>query len=339
LGIAQRLFSEGHMRRRDFINFVGGAAATWPLRARAQQAVMPLIGLLAAPNAASYGLYVDAFRQGLKEAGYIEGQNVAIEPRWAEGQYERLPAMAADLVGRQVAVIVTIGGVPAALAAKAATSKIPIVFGVAEDPVRLGLVDSLARPNGNATGISLLTVELDRKCLELIHEVMPKATSIAMLLNSKNPQTAKQVPDTKAAAAALGIQLSILNASSDTEIDSAYAAAKQQQVNAMIIGADSFFHGRREQLVALAARYALPAIYRYREESTIGGLMSYGINLANAYHLEGNYAGQVLKGKMPADLPVQQSTNVELVVNLKTARTLGLTFPLPLLGRADEVIE
>jgi putative ABC transport system substrate-binding protein len=247
--------------------------------------------------------------------------------------------MAADLVGRQVAVIVTIGGVPAALAAKAATSKIPIVFGVAEDPVRLGLVDSLARPNGNATGISLLTVELDRKCLELIHEVMPKATSIAMLLNSKNPQTTKQVPDTKAAAAAPGIELSILNASSDTEIDNAYAAAKQQQVNAMIIGADSFFHGRREQLVALAARYALPAIYRYCEESTIGGLMSYGINLANAYYLEGDYAGWVLKGKMPADLPVQQSTNVELVVNLKTARTLGLTFPLPLLGRADEVIE
>jgi putative ABC transport system substrate-binding protein len=327
------------MRRRDFINFLGSAAATWPLGARAQQPVMPLIGLLAAPNAASYGPYVDAFRQGLKEAGYIEGQNVAIEHRWAEGQYERLPAMAADLVGREVAVIVTIGGVPAALAAKAATSKIPIVFGVAEDPVKLGLVDSLARPNGNATGISLLTVELDRKCLELIHEVMPKATSIAMLLNSKNPQTAKQVPDTMAAATALGIQLSILNASSDIEIDSAYAAAKQQQVNAMIIGADSFFHGRREQLVALAARYALPAIYRYREESMIGGLMSYGINLANAYYLEGNYAGRVLKRKVPADLPVQQSTNVELVVNLKTARTLGLTFPLPLLGRADEVIE
>jgi putative ABC transport system substrate-binding protein len=189
------------------------------------------------------------------------------------------------------------------------------VFGVAEDPVKLGLVDSLARPNGNATGVSLLTVELDQKCLELIHEVMPKATSIAILLNSKNPQTAKQVPETKAAAIALGIQLSVLNASSDAEIDSAYAAAKQQQVDALVIGADSFFHGRREQLVALAARYALPAIYRYREESMIGGLMSYGINLAKAYYLEGNYAGRVLKGKMPADLPVQQSTNVELVVS------------------------
>jgi putative ABC transport system substrate-binding protein len=327
------------MERREFITILGGAAATWPLAARAQQRVMPLIGLLAAPTATSYGPYVDAFRQGLKEAGYIEGQNVAIEYRWAEGQYERLPSMAADLVSHQVALIVTIGGVPAALAAKAATSNIPIVFGVAEDPVKLGLVDSLARPNGNATGVSLLTVELDQKCLELIHEVMPKATSIGILLNPKNPQTAKQVPETKAAAIALGIQLNVLSASSEAEIDSAYSAAKQQQVDALIIGADSFFHGRREQLVALAARYALPAIYRYREESMIGGLMSYGTDLTKAYYLQGNYAGWILKGKMPADLPVQQSTNVELIVNLKTAKALGLTFPLSLLGRADEVIE
>jgi putative ABC transport system substrate-binding protein len=327
------------MQRREFITFVGGAAAAWPLAARSQHPVMPRIGLLAAPTAASYGPYVDAFRQGLKEAGYVEGQNVAIEYRWAEGQYERLPAMAADLVSHRVAVIVTIGGVPAALAAKAATSKIPIVFGVAEDPVKLGLVDSLARPNGNATGISMLTVELDRKCLELIHEVMPAAKSVAILLNPKNPQTASQVPETKAAAHALGLQLSVLDASSDTEIDIAYAAAMQQQVSALIIGADSFFHGRREQLVALAGRYALPTIYRYREESTIGGLMSYGINLTNAYHLEGNYVGRLLKGELPADLPVQQSTSVELVINLKTAKTLGLTFPLTQLGRADEVIE
>ena len=247
--------------------------------------------------------------------------------------------MAADLVGRKVAVIVTIGGVPAAMAAKTATSTIPIVFGVAEDPVKLGLVDNLARPNGNATGISLLTVELERKRLELIREVMPKAASIGILLNPKNPQTATQVPEIKAAALALGLQLNVLNASSEAEIDSAYAAAVQRQVNAVIIGADSFFLSRREQLVALAARYALPTIYRYREESAIGGLMSYGINLASAYRLEGNYAGRVLKGTMPADLPVQQSTNVELVINLRTAKMLGLTFPLTLLGRADEVIE
>jgi putative ABC transport system substrate-binding protein len=327
------------MRRREFIRFVGGGAAAWPFAARSQQRAMPRIGLLAAPTAASYVPYVDSLRQGLKEAGYIEGQNVAIEYRWADGQYERLPAMAAELVNHQVAAIATIGGVPAALAAKAATSTIPIVFGIADDPVRLGLVDSLARPKGNATGISMLTVSLEQKCLELIHELMPKATSIAILLNAKNPQTASQVPETKVAAAALGLNLSVLNASSDSEIDSAYVAAAQEKVNALIIGADSFLHSRREQLIALSARYALPTIYRYREESMIGGLMSYGINLTSAYHLEGNYVGRVLKGEMPADLPVQQSTNVELVINLKTAKTLDLTFPLTQLGRADVVIE
>jgi putative tryptophan/tyrosine transport system substrate-binding protein len=327
------------MERRRFITLVGGAAAAWPLRVRAQQAAMPVIGVLAAPTEASYGPYIDAFRKGLKEIGYTEGQNVAIEYRWAEGQYDRLPAMAADLVARQVAVMVTIGGIPAALAAKAATSTIPIVFGVAEDPVKVGLVDSLARPNGNATGVSLLSVELEWKRLELIREVMPQAASIAILLNPKNPQTAAQLPEKTKAAKALGLQLSVLNASSDAEIDSAFSAAAQQHVSALVIGADSFFHGRREHLVELAARYALPTIYPYREEAAIGGLMSYGINLAAAYYLEGDYAGRVLKGRRPAELPVQQSTSVELVINLKTAKTLGLSFPLALLGRADEVIE
>jgi putative ABC transport system substrate-binding protein len=300
---------------------------------------MPVIGLLAAPSAASYVRYVNAFRQGLKEAGYVEGQNVAIEYRWAEGQYERLPAMAAELVSRQVAVIATIGGVPGAVAAKAATSTIPIVFGVAEDPVKLGLVDSYARPNGNATGISFLTVELERKRLELIREVMPKAAVIAILLNPKNPQTATQLPAIKAGALALELQLIVVDASSESEIDNAYAAAAQQHADALIVGADTFFFSRRDQLVALAARYGLPAIYRYREESETGGLMSYGTDLLDGYRLQGSYVGRVLKGEMPKSLPVQQSTKVELIINLKTARTLGLTFPLTLLGRADEVIE
>jgi putative tryptophan/tyrosine transport system substrate-binding protein len=327
------------MRRREFITVLGGAAATWPLATRAQQSPKPVIGLLAAPSAASYEYYLDAIREGLKESGYSEGQNVAIEYRWADGQYDRLPAMAADLVGRKVAVIVTVGGVPAALAAKAATPTIPIVFGVAEDPIKLGLVESLSRPNSNATGISFLTVELNRKRLELIREVMPKAATIALLLNPANQQAITQVPEMEGAAASLGLRLVVLNASSAGELDAAYAAAERQHVDALIIGADSFFLGRREQLVALAARYAVPTIYRYREESVSGGLMSYGVSLANAYRLEGNYAGRILKGQAPADLPVQQSTSVELVINLKTARTLGLSFPLPLLGRADEVIE
>jgi putative tryptophan/tyrosine transport system substrate-binding protein len=324
------------MERRNFITLFGGVAALWPLTARAQQAALPVIGVLAAPTEASYGPYIDAFRKGLKETGYTEGQNVAIEYRWAEGQYDRLPAMAADLVARQVAVIVAIGGIPAA---KAATSTIPIVFAVAEDPVKVGLVDSLARPNRNATGVSLLSVELEWKRLELIREVMPKAASIAILLNPKNPQTATQLPEKTKAATALGLELSVLNASSDAEIDGAFVAAAQQHVSALVIGADSFFHGRREHLVELAARHGLPTIYPYREEAKIGGLMSYGIDLAGAYYLEGDYAGRVLKGKRPAELPVQQSTSVELVINLKTAKSLGLGFPLALLGRADEVIE
>jgi putative ABC transport system substrate-binding protein len=326
------------MQRRKFIKLMGGAAA-WPLAARAQRPSMPVVGLLAAPAAASYGYIVDAIRSGLKEAGYIEGQNVLIEYRWADGQYQRLPSMAAELVSLRVALIATVGGIPAALAAKAATSVIPIVFSVANDPVKLGLVSSLANPNGNATGISFLTVELDRKRLEFIREVMPKAALIAMLLNPKNPENAEQVPDLKAAALRLGFQLIVLNASSDSEIDSACAAAVEQRASALIIGADSFFFSRRDQIVALAARCALPTIFPYREEAAIGGLMSYGTDIADAYRLQGYYVGRVLKGEKPSDLPVQQSTKVQLILNLKTAKTLGLAFPLALLGRADEVIE
>ena len=327
------------MRRREFLGVISGVVAAWPLAAQSQQPSMPVVGLLAAPAAASYGYIIDAVRRGLKETGYIEGQNVAIEYRWADGQYQRLPSMAAELVSLGVAVIITVGGIPPALAAKAATSMIPIVFSVADDPVKLGLVSSLAKPNGNATGISFLTVELDWKRLELIREVVPKAAVIALLLNPKNPQNSGQVPDLKAAALGLGFQLIVLNASSDGEIDSACAAAVEQRAGALIVGADSFFFSRRDQIVALVTRYALPTIFRYREEAAIGGLMSYGTDLADAYRLQGNYVGRVLKGAKPADLPVQQSTKVQLILNLKTAKSLGLAFPLALLGRADEVIE
>jgi putative ABC transport system substrate-binding protein len=327
------------MRRREFLGVISGVVAAWPLAAQSQQPSMPVVGLLAAPAAASYGYIIDAVRRGLKETSYIEGQNVAIEYRWADGQYQRLPSMAAELVSLGVAVIITVGGIPPALAAKAATSMIPIVFSVADDPVKLGLVSSLAKPNGNATGISFLTVELDWKRLELIREVVPKAAVIALLLNPKNPQNAGQVPDLKAAALGLGFQLIVLNASSDGEIDSACAAAVEQRAGALIVGADSFFFSRRDQIVALVTRYALPTIFRYREEAAIGGLMSYGTDLADAYRLQGNYVGRVLKGDKPADLPVQQSTKVQLILNLKTAKSLGLAFPLALLGRADEVIE
>jgi putative tryptophan/tyrosine transport system substrate-binding protein len=298
-----------------------------------------VIGLLAAPSAAPYARFTAAFRDGLKAGGYVEGQNVAIEYRWAEGQYGRLPAMAAELVGHQVAVIATVGGTPAAVAAKTATSTIPIVFTVADDPVELGLVGSLARPNGNATGISFLSVELERKRLELLHEAMPKAMAIAVLLNPNNPQTARQVPELKAAALALGLQLNLSNASTAPEIDKAYSDIAQQRTDALIIGADTFLLSRRDQLVALAARYAIPTIYPYREFIAAGGLMSYGTDLVDAYRQEGDYVGRILHGVKPGDLPVQQSVKIELLLNLKAAKALGLTFPLTLLGRADETIE
>jgi putative tryptophan/tyrosine transport system substrate-binding protein len=329
------------VRRREFIAGLAGAAtsAGLPLLARAQQAALSVVGYLGATSASAYAHLNLAFSQGLNEAGFVEGQNVAIEYRWADGQYERLPAMAAELVARRVAVIAAVGGVPAALAAKAATSTIPIVFSVAGDPVKLGLVGGLARPNGNATGAAFLSVELEQKRLELLHELMPKAALIAVLLNPSNPQSEIQLQEMKDAALVLGHELRVLNASTEPEIDRAFATIVQQRANALIVAADIFLFSSRDQVLGLAASSALPAIYPYRELSTSGGLMSYGTNLADAYHLEGNYVGRILKGATPADLPVQQSTKVEFVINLKTAKTLGLTFPITLLGRADEVIE
>lgn len=326
------------MRRREVLGGLIGAAYAWPFWAQAQQG-LPVIGLLAATPAATYLGYLDALRGGVKETGFVEGQNVTFEYRWADGQYERLQGMAADLVARRVAVIGTMGGVPSALAAKAATSTVPIVFVVAENPVKLGLVNSFAKPGGNATGISFLAVELERKRLELVREVLPKAGLMAILLNPENPQTMLQLPVIETTAQGFGLKLTILNASSETEIDNAYATAEQQHVDALIIGADAFFFARRHQLVNLSAKYTLPTVFRFREESEIGGLMSYGTDLADAYRREGNYIGRVLKGEKPNELPIQQSTKVELVINLKTAKTLGLTLPISVLGRADEVIE
>ena len=280
-----------------------------------------------------------AFRQGLSETGYVEGQNVAIEYRWAEGRYDRLPALAADLVGRKVDVIVTSGGDPAALAAKNATSTIPIVFTVGGDPVAAGLVASLARPGGNLTGVSILAVELMPKRLELLSELVPQARVIALLVNPNNPNAERIMRDVQEAARAKGVQLHILKAGTESEIDAAFASLVQLQAGALVVGADPFFNSRREQLVALAARHAVPAIYEWREFAAAGGLISYGASLTAAYRQVGIYAGKILKGAKPADLPVQQPTTFELVVNLKTAKALGLTVPPSILARADEVIE
>jgi putative ABC transport system substrate-binding protein len=326
------------MRRREFVKALGGLTVAWPAAGRAQSN-LPVVGLLAAPSRALYGRYLAAIQQGLQEAGFAEGKNVAIEHRWADGQYDRLPSMAADLSARQVQVICTVGGAPAAFAAKAATSTIPIIFVVAEDPVKLGLVSSFAMPGGNATGVSILTIELEGKRLEIIREVMPSVRRIAILLNPKNPQSALELPAIETAAQRLGLEVQALQASTEAEIDGAYGDATARHAEALIIGADGFLLSRREQLVSLSARHALPTIYRYRDECAIGGLMSYGTDLADAYRLEGSYVGRVLKGEAPGTLPVQQSTKVELIINLKTAKTLGLNFPLTMLGRADEVIE
>jgi putative ABC transport system substrate-binding protein len=326
------------MKRREFIVVVGGAAVTWPLEARAQQAAMPVIGFLHGASSDGYEPMVTGFRQGLKETGYVDGQNVAIEFRWAQGDYDQMPAMAADLVRRHAAVIVA-GGTPAAFAAKAATSTIPTVILVGADPVQLGLVGSLNRPGGNVTGLAVLTVELEAKKLELLHELLPAASAIALLVNPTNVLTKSETKDVQDAARSLGLHLHILNASTESQIDAAFGALIELRATALIVSVDAFLNNCRGQIVALAARYAVPAVYGVRDYVNAGGLMSYGTDLVDVYREQGIYAGKILKGARPADLPIQQVTKVALVINLKTAKTLGLTFPTTLLGRADEVIE
>ena len=327
------------MRRRDFIKVVAGSTVAWPFAARAQQAAIPVIGFLGTASAAPFAHYLAGFRQGLKETGHVEGQNVAIEFRWAEGHYDRVPALAAELASRKVAVIVTVGGEVSALAAKAATTTIPIVFNSAGDPVKVGLVAGLARPGGNATGVNIFTSELAEKRLGLLHDLIPVASSIAMLINPHFPPAATSAREAEAAARAIGKRMSIFNAGTESEIDAAFAAVAHAQVQALLVAADPFFNSRRDRIVAMASRFAIPTIYEQREFAVAGGLMSYGTSLFEAYRQQGLYAGRILKGENPADLPVVQSTKFEFLINLKTAKTLGITFSHNLLSLADEVIE
>jgi putative ABC transport system substrate-binding protein len=325
------------MRRREFSALLGGAM-TWPLAARAEQA-MPVIGYLSGAAPSSHAQFAAAFREGLGNNGYIEGRNVTIEYRWAEGRYDQLPALAADLVSRKVDVIAASGGDLAARAAKNATSAIPVVFTAGQDPVGSGLVASLGRPGGNLTGVSFLVVELHPKRLELLTELVPQAKVIALLVNPNSPQTGRVTQDVQEAAHTKGVLLRILKAGTEAEIDGAFDSLTQLQADALIVGADPFLTIRLEQLVALAAHHAIPTIYEVRQFPAAGGLISYGSRLSSVYRQLGEYAGQILKGAKPADLPVQQSTTFELVINARTARTLGLTIPSALLARADEVIE
>jgi len=325
------------VRRREFITIVGGAAA-WPLAARAQQP-MPVIGFLALTSPEAFAPEVAAFRRGLGELGYVEGRNLTLEFRWARGGFERLPSLATDLVSRGVDVIAALGTPASALAAKAATTTIPIVFVTGADPVRLGLVASLNRPGGNATGIYMLTSSLEAKRLELLHEAVPAAAAIGVIVDPNSPDTEFQLREMAEAAPQLGPRIKILQAATDNDITAAFAAVAEQRMEALLVGSSPNYRPREQQIVALAARHAVPTIYSFRGFSEAGGLMSYGTDLADAYRQAGVYAGRVLKGEKSTDLPVLQSTKVEFVINLKTAKSLGLAFPLPLLGRADEVIE
>jgi ABC-type uncharacterized transport system substrate-binding protein len=326
------------MRRREFIVMLGGAAA-WPLAARAQQAAMPVIGFLDSKSPEDSAHIVAAFRRGLNSSTFIEGQNVAIEFRWAQNQYDQLPALAADLVRRRVDVIAATGG-PAALAAKAASETIPIVFRLAADPVAAGLVASLSRPSGNITGVTSLNLEVGPKRLEFLHELVPTATIMAALVNPTNPTNAEILSrDLQATARLLGLQFHLLHASSDADIDAVFATLTELRAGGLVIGTDALFTSRDEKLAALALRYRIPTIYQWREFVAAGGVMSYGGSFADSYRLAGVYTGRILKGEKPADLPIQQATKLELFINLKTAKALGITVPPTLLALADEVIE
>jgi putative ABC transport system substrate-binding protein len=327
------------MQRREFITLIGGAAVAWPLVARAQQPAMPLVGFMSARSPGDSAHLVAAFRRGMGEGGFVEGQNLAVEYRWANGEYDRLPALAADLVNRRVAVLVAIGGDVSALAAKRATSTIPIVFGSGSDPVAIGMVASINRPGGNVTGVNVLTNQMEPKRLGLLHELVPGVPLIGVLMNQNFPPAARQLLDLEEASRTIGQRLFVAKASNDTELDAAFTALAQQQVRALLVAADPYFDTRRERIVAFAAQHRLPAMYQFREYAAAGGLVSYGVSLSEAYRLEGAYTAKILKGEKPSDLPVQLLVKTELVINLKAAKALGFEFPATFSARADEVIE
>src|SRR5712672_1388713 len=327
------------MKRRDFITLVTGAVASWPLVAHSQQSAMPVIGFLSSRSPAESEAVVSAFRQGLGESGYIVGHNVAIEYRWAEGRYDRLPALAAELVGLRVAAVLAAGGPPAALAAKKATSTIPIIFSAADDPVGLGLVESLSRPGGNITGMSVFNSSLGAKRLGLLHELVPSAKTVAYLANPANPSFRLEVDAVQEAAKAFDVDLQVLNASTDLEIEAAFARLAELHAGAIIVAGEPFFDSRRAAIVELAAKHSVPASYSWRENVAMGGLLSYGTSITHSYRNSGIYCGRILKGERPGDLPVMQPTKFEMTLNLKTAKALSLTVPPALLTGADEVIE
>jgi ABC-type uncharacterized transport system substrate-binding protein len=327
------------LKRREFITLIGGAAAAWPLTARAQQPAMPVVGFLSSRSPGESNDLVAAFRRGLRDSGFIEGQNLLIAFRWADGRYDRLPGLAAELVNLRAAVLFAAGGPPAAFAAKAATQAIPIVFSAVSDPVRLGLVASLNRPGGNLTGMGIFTFDLATKSVQLLKELVPTAAVIAYLVNPSNPGAELYVKEAASTASALGIAVHVLNASTEHELDEAFASVAKLGAGGLLVPGEPFFESRRDKIVALAAQHAVAAAYTFREYAVAGGLMSYGVSLPDAYRQGGIYVGRILKGEKPTDLPVMQPTKFDLVLNLKTAKALGVTVPDRLLALADEVIE